>query len=268
MRNFRILYISLFVSFLPSHAGSQLPAKTVFPLQEVVPYQVGEKLSYRIHYGVINAGEATLEVKEKVRKNDAPTYHMVGTGKSVGMAEWFFKTRDRYETFIDEKKLVPVKFIRDVNEGGYIIKRNIDFDRKNNTAKDHLLKKDTIFSLPHDIQDILSTFYFARCLDVSDIKKGDIIEIPTFLDHEIYRFRIRFIAKEVVKTDLGYINALKFVPIVQEGRVFKDEDDLMIWISDDKNHIPVRIQSELLVGSIKVDLTSCEGLKYKAAFRN
>jgi hypothetical protein len=245
----------------PLKAGVANGAAKTFDLQKQHAFLVGEKLSYKIHYGMITAGEATIEVKEKKRVNGKNTYHMVGTGKSVGMAEWFFKTRDRYETFMDEKTLLPAKFIRDVNEGGYIIKRNIDFDRTTNTARDAELKKDTVFSLPHNVHDIFSAFYYARCLDVSNIKVGDLIEIPTFLDHELFYFRIKFVGRETIKTDIGKIKALKFVPVLQEGRVFKDEDDLHIWISDDANHIPLLVKSELLVGSIKVSITGHEGLR-------
>lgn len=253
--------IAAILLMAPLKAGLPVGTAKTFALQKNPAFQVGEKLSFKIHYGLINAGVATIEVKEKKRIKGTSTYHMIGTGRSVGMTEWFFKTRDRYETFVDEKSLFPVKFLRDVNEGGYIIKRNIDFNRKNNTAIDHDLKKDTVFSLPHNVHDIFSAFYYARCLDVTFIQVGDIIEIPTFLDHEIFYFRIKFVGRESLKTELGNISALKFVPVVQQGRVFKDEDDLHIWISDDANHIPLLIKSELLVGSIKASITSQEGLR-------
>ena len=73
--------------------------------------------------------------------------------------------------------------------------------------------------------------------------------------------------KETIKTKFGKIDCLRFVPVVQEGRVFKDEDDLFLWISDDPNHVPVRIKSELLVGSIKADLVSFKGLRQDLVFR-
>ena len=233
-----------------------------FPLQNDLAFQVGEEISYRIHYGLIDAGKATIAVKEISNVNGRPVYHMVGTGRTVGMAEWFFKTRDVYETYVDTETLLPVKFVRDVDEGGYIIKRNVHFDRENNTAIDKDLKKDTVFSLPSNVQDIFSAFYYARNLDVSSIKKGDVIDIPVFLDHEIFPFKIKFVEREILKTKFGKIKCLRFVPVVQEGRVFKDEDDMYLWISDDPNHVPVRIKSELLVGSIKIDIAGYKGLRY------
>lgn len=264
----QLFIITFFVLWLlPGVAGVKDAGATPFALQKYMAYSVGEKLEYLIHYGFVDAGVATLEVKEKMFLNGTEVYKVVGTGKTVGMTDWFFRTRDRYETYINKRTLLPEKFIRDVDEGGYIIKRDIDFNRTTNTAKDNELKKDTNFAVPANVQDIFSAFYYARCLDVSAIAKGDIIEIPTFLDHEIFMFRIRFVGREVVNTKKGKIVALKFVPVLQEGRVFKDEDDLNIWISDDDNHVPVRIQSELVVGSIKVDLVNYSGLRHPLNFK-
>lgn len=259
------LIIFLLSCLVIGFSGGQpkVDSALAFPLQKDLAYQVGEEITYRIHYGIINAGKASIKVKEITNINGKEVYHMVGTGRTVGMAEWFFKTRDVYETYIDVNTFEPVKFIRDVDEGGYIIKRNVEFNRDANTAIDKELKKDTIFSLPENVQDIFSAFYFARNLNVEGIKKGDIIDIPVFLDHELFPFKIKFVARETIKTKFGKIKCLRFVPVVQEGRVFKDEDDMYLWISDDPNHVPVRIKSELLVGSIKIDMESYSGLRHK-----
>lgn len=268
MKKTIIILIALTASLLPGLRGQMPDTLAQFPLQQQHAFQVGEEISYRIHYGLVNAGTATIKVKDIKEVNGHQVYHLWGYGRTQGMTDWFFRTRDRYETFIDVNTLEPVKFIRDVDEGGYIIKRNIDFNREANTAVDHDLKADTIFSLPENVQDIFSAFYFARNLDVSTIQPGDVIYIPVFLDHEIFPFRIKFVKREVINTKFGKIRCLRFVPVVQEGRVFKDEDDLFLWISDDANHVPIRIKSELLVGSIKADISDFKGLKRKLEFQN
>lgn len=266
MKTLKQILLGFLLFALPLVAANKLLYLKEFPFQKQRAFTVGEEISYRIHYGIIDAGEATIKVEKITKMNGKNTYHMVGKGRSVGMAEWFFPTRDVYETYMDTQELVPVKFIRDVDEGGYIIKRNIDFNRTNNTAKDSELKKDTVFSLPTDVQDIFSAFYYARNLNVAGIQVGDIIEMPVFLDHEIFPFKIKFVGKERIKTKFGKIDCLKFVPVVQKGRVFQDEDDMHLWISADANHIPVRIKSELLVGSIKIDLAGYKGLNHPIKF--
>lgn len=266
MKNIKNLLGTCLIIGLPVGANKHFMQPKSFPVQNETAFAVGEELNYRIHYGIIDAGEATLKVEKIVNVAGKSTFYMNGTGRSVGMAEWFFPTRDVYKTYMDTQALVPLKFVRDVNEGGFIIKRNIQFNRSNNTARDSELKKDTVFTLPKDVQDIFSAFYFARNLNVSGIAYGDVIEIPVFLDHEIFPFKIKFIGTELVKTKFGKINCLKFVPVVQKGRVFQDEDDMHLWISADANHVPVRIKSELVVGAIKIDLAGYKGLKYPITF--
>ena len=267
MKTHNLLIALIMTALLPVSGGPKTVSKQ-FTLQQKNAFQVGEEISYRIHYGLVDAGVATIAVKKQTKLNGKPVYHLVGTGKTVGMTDWFFKTRDVYESYIDTQTMLPQKFVRDVNEGGYQIKRDITFERTGSTtkAKDAAFKKDTVFTLPADVHDIFSAFYYARNLNVVGIQPGDIIEIPVFLDHEIFPFKIKFVSRDLVKTKFGKIKCLKFVPVVQKGRVFEDEDDMHLWISDDPYHVPIRIKSELLVGSIKIDLDSYSGLSGNLTF--
>lgn len=267
MKLSKYILVAFAITILPGMAGIKTGNTFEMKRQEVLPFKVGEEVTYRIHYGLVNAGIATVAVKETSRVDGKLIYHMVGKGHTTGMTDWFFPTKDRYETYMDAKTLLPIRFVRDVDEGGYIIKRNIHFDRELNRAVDHELAHDTIFSLPENVHDIFSAFFYARSLDVKDIKPGDIIDIPVFLDHEMFPFKIKFVKREEIDTKFGDILCLKFVPIVQEGRVFKEEDDMHLWISDDVNHIPIRIKSEILVGSIKVDLKDYKGLVQPLNFK-
>ena len=217
----------------------------------------GEVLTYRAHYGWINAGEAVLEVKEESRKiGDRSTFHIVGLGYTTGAFNWFFKVRDRYETYIDEEAILPWVFIRRVNEGGYIINDDVVFNQIKNTAK----SDGGVFEVPENVQDLLSMVYYARCIDYSDIKIGDEFLINVFLDDEVYEMKIKYYGKDIIKSRLGQIRCLRFKPMVQKGRIFEEKGDLTFWMSDDKNHIPIRLQADVLVGSIKLDLKSYSGL--------
>ena len=53
-----------------------------------------------------------------------------------------------------------------------------------------------------------------------------------------------------------------FRPYVQAGRVFKEEESLTVWISDDENKVPLRIKASLAVGSLKADLEEVKGLSH------
>ncbi len=222
-----------------------------------VAFRQGEILQFRIHYGIIDAGEATLEVKEELKNfGGRPCYHFVGSGKSVGAFNWFFKVRDRYESVVDKEAMVPWLFIRRVNEGGYIINQNVSFNHYTDSAKS---EKATI-AIPDNTQDLISSFYYARTLDFTNAKEGDIFEITAYLDDAIFPMNVKFIGREVIESKKGKFRCVKLRPMLQEGRVFKDQEDMTIWVSDDKNKIPVRVQTNILVGSIKMDLVDYSNL--------
>jgi hypothetical protein len=225
-------------------------------------FKTGEYLKYSLDYGIVSAGYAELSVKKKFKKKGKWVYHMSGFGRTTGVTDWAFRTRDYYDTYISESELKPVEFIRNVDEGGYKINRHILFDHKNEKAIDLKLSKDSSLTILPDAQDLLSSFYYLRCLDASQLKKGDKIQINIYLDHEDFPFQLRYLGKEMVKMKGGKIRCLKFVPVVQDGRVFRDEESITLWVSDDANKVPVYVKSKLRVGSVKMKLTDYSNLKY------
>lgn len=238
--------------------ASAQETKDVLPSNPNFAFKEGEVLSYRLHYGFIDAGIATLEVKPSILEiSGRKVYHVVGSGNSKGSFDWFFKVRDRYETFIDKDAMVPWMFIRRVDEGGYKFSQDYTFN--------HYTKKVDVgngekHDVPSGVQDMLSAFYAARNLDFSNAKEGEIFSVTTYVDKELWPMKIRYVGKEAIETEIGKFNCLKFRPIVQAGRVFKKEEDLNVWITDDKNHIPLRAQAKLLIGSVKMDITSASNL--------
>jgi hypothetical protein len=220
-------------------------------------FKVGEKLTFRVHYGFVDAGTAQLEVDHQLQKiGPRSCYHVIGTGKSVGAFDWFFKVRDRYESFVDDAALVPWLFIRRIEEGGYKKSQQVVFDHYRDSARS---EKKTIL-IPDNTQDLISAFYFARTIDFSHAQPGQVFPINGYLDDEVIPLNIKVVGREVVETKLGSFRCIKFHPLLQEGRVFKENEDMTVWISDDKNRIPVRVQTDILIGSIKMDLTGYENL--------
>ena len=221
-------------------------------------FRRGEKLSYRIHYGFIDAVTATIEILPEERKfRGRNTLHIVGIGKSKGAFDFFFKVRDRYETYLDEQALIPWFFGRRIDEGGYRMAQDYVFHH-------HLGKvnvgKDRYVDIWQNTQDMLSGFYVARTMDLSAAKEGQIFSVPTIVDGEMYNLQIKFKGRETINSEWGKIRCLKFVPVLQKGRIFKREEDMVVWLSDDPNHIPIRANADILFGSLKVDLTDYRGV--------
>ena len=100
-----------------------------------------------------------------------------------------------------------------------------------------------------------------RTLDFANASVGKTFPIDIYLDQEIYNLNFKYLGTEVIKTDLGKINCYKLRPQLVVDRVFKDEDDMTVWVSADANKVPVRVEAAIYVGSVKVDLTKATGLK-------
>jgi hypothetical protein len=81
-----------------------------------------------------------------------------------------------------------------------------------------------------------------------------------FIDDETIKFKLKFVGREDITTKFGVVSSMVFKPLVQSGRVFKEQESLTIWISDDDNRLPIRIKADLAVGSIKADLDAFKGL--------
>jgi hypothetical protein len=236
---------------------NNLPSKEL-PIVQNDAFKEGEILSYRLHYGAMDAGVILMEVKPEVLEvAGRKVYHIVGNGYSKGTFDWFFKVRDRYETFIDKDALLPWMFVRRVYEGGVTINQDYKFNHYTNKVDVGSGEK---VEIPDGTQDMISAFYSARNLDLTNAKEGDVFTINSIVDKEIWPLKIRYVGKEKIKCDIGTFNCVKFRPIVQKGRIFKHEDDLNVWLTDDKNHVPLRAQAKLVVGSIKLDITSVKNL--------
>ena len=245
-----ILY---FMSF--SIASSQFEMS----LTGVEPFKSGEVLKYSLKYGLIHGGDAVIELKS-VKHKGKIAYNAKMLAKTVGIADRLFKVREHYESYFHPKTCIPIRSTRDAREGNYKAHDEAIFNLQDSTL--YSLKSDSVFKVPPEILDMVTTLYFIRSLDYQKINPGDTLKLITFFDNDIFPFPLRYRGKEILKTRFGKIQCLRFDPIVETGRIFESEDDMIIWISDDQNLIPMRARFDLVVGSIKCDLIEYSGLKY------
>ncbi|PUZ22090.1 Protein of unknown function [Chitinophaga costaii] len=224
-------------------------------------YRAGEAITLKVYYNLgkiyVGAGEATLVVaSEKLDGRDV--YHITAFGKTYRSYDWIFKVRDTYESFIDTATLQPYKFLRNVNEGGYKINHDVSFDHEANTATSTKKKITT----PHCVQDVISAVYYARNIDFNKYKVNDKITFNMYLDDQVYEIYIRYLGKEEVDTRFGKFRAIKFKPLLLKGTAFTGGEQMTVWVSDDANKVPLRIDSPISVGSIKVDMIEYKNLRY------
>lgn len=250
----RVLYITVIAMIISPFLQAQ-----------VVSYKPGEKVTYSIQYGIITAGNATLNLDSDIL-NGKEVWHSKLTARTTGMAEALFKVLDIYESYIDTVTELPVKSIRNVREGRYRKYNEVLFDHESRSDSSILNSDLTgIHIAPPRIHDILSCFYYFRnhILPVdSNLKKGELTTIITWFCDELYPIRLRYIGTDVVKTKVGKIKCYKFNPVTETGRLFKTEEDVSFWFSADKNFLPVKIRFDIFVGSFTCEIMSYEGLIY------
>ena len=232
-------------------------------------FQDGEWFKFRVSYsGWLKAGEATLDIKQKKFKGK-PVYHVVGKGATTGAIKWFFKVKDRFESYFDTQTGLPYKFIRKTNEGGHTKDVEIHFNHVTNTAEVNNKKHKTVksYDIEKGVQDMISSYYYLRNnYKTDEIKKGDVVTLTMFFDETNYPFKLKFLGRETIKTRVNgnrvKVRTLKFRPYVMAGRVFKEEESLTLWVSADKNKIPLKVKADLAVGSLRADLEYYKGLKH------
>lgn len=237
---------------------------------ELNAFTAGEELNYKVIYnwGMIwlESAEASFKVKS-ASYNGKGCYLFSGTGSTYPKYDWFFKVRDVFETYVDSGSLRPLKFQANIQEGGKKDKHIYIF---NNVAK----KAYTIInygSKPAKIDtlktgactiDVLTAIYYARSIDYSHCKKNDTISISLLLDGKIYPIYVRYLGKEVFTSkELGTYKCIKFSPLLIEGTIFKKGEGMTVWVSDDKNKLPIYIETPITVGSVKVKLMTYKGLR-------
>ena len=186
-----------------------------------------------------------------------------GYGKTIGLARLFFKVEDYYSSYFDNEKVSPVFFKRDTYEGGYTKDLEISFDSQGNKASVNNIKKGTLEVIPteENVQDLISSLYYLRKnFSPNSIEVGDYYTINMFYDSKNRELALKYLGKEVINTKFGKVECLKLMPATDRSRIFKGEGSITMWLTNDKNKIPIRIQADLLVGSIKADLEKFSGI--------
>lgn len=226
-----------------------------------IAFKADEEVKMKVYYaslGVyVGAGEAVF-TSSLERYNGKPVYHFTGTGSTYSFFDNFFKVRDKYESYVDTTDLLPVKFVRNIDEGGYKKYNNVTFNQDANTA----ITTNGVFKVTNCIQDVVSMVYYVRNINFDNYKVNDKILFDMFLDDEVFHMYIRYLGKETIKTRYGKFNAIKIKPLLIKGTIFEGGEKMTAWLSDDPNHLLLRAESPIAVGTIKVDMMSYKNLRH------
>jgi hypothetical protein len=280
MKPIRIFWIVLAIAgmAMPTEQGQAQPASvraydSYRKLQS--SFSLGEKLTYLAHYGFINAGRGVVSLDGSLHtRNGRSCYKVDIDAKTVGMFALGVKVKDTWRSYIDKDAIMPHEFYRNISENKYKLEETSYFRQAQQGGQVRVKanKKGNESTQTYDIplytQDMVSGYYYLRTLDFAKMKVGDIIKMDTFFEDELYDFQVRFLGREVLKTKFGKINAFVMSPVMPENSLFDGEDAIRIWVSDDRNRVPLKVSAKMFVGAFEIELTEHEGLAHDFSWAN
>lgn len=228
-----------------------LPAQNSLREVQNKSFAPGERLVFRIKFGFFSAGTAILEVAPPVLACGTQCYRLVSKAISNRFVSTFYPVRDIFLSLVDVKGLYPVQFEKHLREGGYRNDYWILFDQKNHRA----YWQDTLFTIADYAQDILSPLYYVRTLPLGE--PGKEIYVDCHTDRKNYPLKVIFHNKETIEVEAGKFNCLVVEPVYRTEGLFKKKGTLLVWLTDDTRHMPVRMKSKIYaIGSITANLIS------------
>jgi hypothetical protein len=228
----------------------------------------GEHLEYLVHYGFLNAGIATVDVDNKLYLvNNRPCYRVDVYGKSIGSLEAVTKIRDFWRSYVDTASIQTQKFYRNLLEGNYKKEETTVFSPLQKTAQIKDERGERSFNIPDYVQDLVSGFYFLRTLPFEKYKKGELLSIPAVLESDTYDLKVEYLGEQEAKCLLGKTNCYVLSPIMPENQLFRGKRPVKVFISADKNRVPIRIQAEFVVGMVEVELQNHKNMKNNFSFK-
>ena len=227
----------------------------------------GETIRYTVHYGLINGGEATVETGGSLERfNGRPCYKASVSGKTTGSFDFFLRIRDQWKALIDTTSILPLRAQREIAEKNYRKRETVDFDHLHDMAEvtDHTHENTrNSVKVANNTLELVSGFYYLRTLNFDRMKVGDVVRVPGYFDGDNFMLDIVYKGREIVETKAGDVRAFKLVPRMPNNKLFRGENAISVYLSDDRNKIPVLFQAEMFVGTVKVDMVRYQGLRWK-----
>jgi hypothetical protein len=229
----------------------------------------GEELTFKVRYLFFNAAEAKMTVSNTIYQiQNRPTYKIDVTGRTLNIFKIFY-VKDNWGTYMDTAKMIPYMSYRHIEEGDYRKHEQINFDHQKKNAVMNIFDRDnrritetTSHVIPSGVQDIVSGFYYLRTMDLSNMKKGQNVNVRGFFDKKLYNIKLTYEGKERIKTKVGTFDTFIFSPTMPGNKLFSGDNPVKVWITDDKNRIPVKITANLVVGSLNMEISEARGLRH------
>ena len=267
------------LTVIPLHAqeNSDLKGTSCVPVRTVheegLAFQAGESMEFILHYkwGMINTDVGTATVcLDSLTFNGQEAFCCSVKGKTTRMFDRIFRVREDFSSWFTRDGMKPLKFTRDTYEGGYEARNTYLYEwdvAEPHIAADIYTSKRGQISMQLPLTpctyDLPALFFFARNMDIDNVEPGRRYPMTFAIDDDVYNVYFILYGRETIKVKgLGTVKTIRFAAKLLEGEVFKGEEDMMIWISDDENRLPVYFEAPLLVGVAAGRMSACDGLKH------
>ncbi len=230
----------------------------------------GEQISYIASYNWgpvwVDAGLVTFSATKELFRGK-PAWHLKSTGRSFASYDVLFKVRDYYDSWVDPETFRSLDFRRYIYEGGYTLLNTLFFDHSgqkviSNTKSNNNPQRTDTLKMQNCVFDMLSAVYYTRTMDFSDLRPDEKRKVTVLIDDACFDIFIRPLGKEIVEsTDGKRYRCIKFAAQMVQGTIFKGNEDVLVWVTDDANRIPVYIEAKIIVGTVKAYLKDTKGLK-------
>ena len=253
-----------------SKGTSCVPVRTTS--EEELAFRSGERMDFILHYkwGSINTDVGTATVTlDSLTFNGQKAFKCTASGRTKKFFDVFFKVRENFSSWFTREGMRPLKFTRDTYEGGYEARNTYLY--KWDAAEPYIAadvytskmgQKSMQLPLTPCTYDLPALFFFARNMDIENVEPGKRYPMTFAIDEEIYNVYFILHGRETIKVKgLGTVNTIRFAAKLLEGEVFKGEEDMTIWVSDDENRLPVYFEAPLRVGVAAGRMSGYGGLK-------
>jgi hypothetical protein len=240
------------LAFAALTSGSGIPALGPGGIVAVPPFGVGERLTFEVKYGFVNAGTAILGIPEVVQDRGYECYRIVSVAESNTFVSTFFPVKDMVESHMDTRELVSRGFEKHLREGGFRAHEAVEFDQDRHLAVYPSTGDDRLVPLSLDAHDILTSLYYVRMMD---LRVGSSVYIENHADKKNYPLEIRVLKKERIEVPAGKFDCLVVEPVMRAAGLFRHKGSLTIWLTDDELHVPVQMKSKVVIGSVSAVLS-------------
>ena len=233
----------------PAIVVAPVPVPTALPtLPDSLPFKIGEQLNYQVFIGSNNTpmGLASFQVRGRQRYFDHDGVFLNVTAQTTGAAAALFVARDQIDSYVDPNALLPFRTVLNLVEGRRRLNQTINLDQNAGAAViDSGLKVD----VPVGTHDYVSFFYVLRTFNFTAKKRN---AISLLVENKPKTLFVEAQKRESIQLGNRTVTALALSITSDDPQ--PDKYQLRMWISDDRQRLPLRITCMTKLGPLRADL--------------